>query len=137
MRRVRLVASAITAVLAAAATPAILFGALARSLDAGAVAFAIALPHALVLGLPLFLLLRAKRRVNALASVVGGFLVGALPIGILSGLTGLAGHGDWGPADLLPTAVLGTFGATGGLAFFLLWRILGAAFERTDAEKPA
>jgi hypothetical protein len=126
MRVLRLIARALVAVIAAAVAPAIVFGVIALSFDAAALALAIAFPHALVLGLPLFLLLRARWRINAATSIVGGFLVGGFPVGAL-------GAGDW-PANLLPAALLGVFGAVGGLAFFLVWRIPGDAPGRAAAE---
>jgi hypothetical protein len=123
----RLIARALIAAVAAAAAPAIVFGVIARSSDAAILAFTIALPHAWVLGLPLLLLLRAKWRINATTSIVGGFLVGAVPLCVV----GIRG---W-PNNRLPAALLGVCGAIGGLAFFLLWRILGDTPERADAEQ--
>jgi hypothetical protein len=127
MRVLRLIARAFVAVIAAAVAPAIAFGVIARSSDAAVLALAIAFPHALVLGLPLFLLLRAKSRINAATSIVGGFLVGGFPVGVL-------GVGNW-PGNLLAAAMLGLFGAIGGLGFFLVWRILGDAPGRADGEQ--
>src|SRR5258708_2068922 len=43
----------------------------------------VALAHAFVLGLPLFFLLRSRRRVGIIACALGGFLVGAGPFGLL------------------------------------------------------
>jgi hypothetical protein len=127
MRVLRLMARALIAVITAAVAPAIVFGVIARSIDAAVLALAIAFPHALVLGLPLFLLLRAKWRINAATSIAGGFLVGGFPMGVL-------GADNW-PGNLLAAAMLGLFGAIGGLGFFLVWRILGDAPERAAGDQ--
>ena len=128
MRVVRLVSVAIVAALAAATAPALLFAAFTGSLGMGAFAFIIALPHALVLGLPLFLVLRAKGWVNAGSSLGGGFLVGAIPMAVLTGL----GNSDW-LTNILAVSLFGVCGATGGLAFFLLWKVFTPAPERSEA----
>jgi hypothetical protein len=52
--------------------------------------FLVALAHAIVLGLPLFLFLRAKSRVGIVACAFGGFVVGAAGPAVL-GLLGLFG----------------------------------------------
>ena len=46
--------------------------------------FAIALGHAVLLGLPLFLVFRSKGWINVMSCVVSGFAVGALPAGVLT-----------------------------------------------------
>jgi hypothetical protein len=130
MRGAWLGARVSVAIVAAAAAPALILGGLARSLDGALLVFAIALPHALLLGLPLFMLAYVKRRINAITSILGGFLVGAVPSAILS----MLGVGTW-PSNVVAPVMFGACGATGGLAFFLLWILLGTAFERSGAEK--
>src|SRR5262249_10829096 len=110
MRLFRLAATAFIAVLAAALAPGIVFAALTRSLAAGTFAFVIALPHALVLGLPLFLLLRAKKWVNAASSIAVGFAVGALPIVIVTVL--FAPSREWS-SSVLTALLLVASGAIG------------------------
>src|SRR5260370_35537866 len=46
--------------------------------------FAVALAHAVVLGLPLFLVFRSKGWINVMTCVVFGFAVGAVPDGVLT-----------------------------------------------------
>jgi hypothetical protein len=46
--------------------------------------FAIALGHAVLFGLPLFLVFRSKGWVNVMTCVVFGFFVGAVPAGALT-----------------------------------------------------
>jgi hypothetical protein len=132
MRPIRLVAGTLVSLFAATAAPALLFAVLTRSTAAFVIAFVIALPHALVLGLPLFLLLRAKRYVNAVSSIAGGFVVGVFPCAVLAA----RGYAGW-DASFFAVAMLGGFGAIGGLAFFALWKIFGEAFERPDAPQGA
>jgi hypothetical protein len=136
MRLIRLAAIAFIAVLAAAVAPAIVFAALTRSAAAGTIAFLIAVPHALVLGLPLFLLLRAKKRVNAVSSIAAGFAVGALPIAVVTVLFAPAQADDWAGYVLGPL-MLGGSGAIGGLAFFGLWKLFGEPLDRTEAVERA
>jgi hypothetical protein len=135
MRLIRLAATAFIAVLAAAAAPAIVFAALTRSMTGGTLAFLIALPHALVFGLPLFLLLRAKKRVNAVSSIAAGFAAGALPISAMTALFAPS-QGDWA-SYVLGALLFGVSGAIGGLAFFGLWKFFGEPIERTETAERA
>jgi len=135
MRLIRLAATAFIAVLAAAAAPAIVFAALTRSSAGGAFAFLIALPHALVLGLPLFLLLRAKKCVNAVSSIAAGFAAGALPITVMSALFAPS-RGDWA-SIVLGALLFGVSGAVGGIAFFGLWKFFGEPLERAETAERA
>lgn len=82
-------------------------------------AFAVTLAHALVLGLPIALLYRAKRWQQPGLAVTTGVLIGAIPVGIYawpvdgSGLLRLLG-------------VFGGLGASGALTFWLTLRWTGA-----------
>jgi hypothetical protein len=128
MRLVRLLSGVTAALLAAAA--ALAFGAMIHSFPGIVVAFAIALAHAAVLGLPLFALMLAKGRVSAMSSIVGGFVVGITPMALLS--SGWVFHADadgW-RAFVMALLLLGVCGAIGGLAFFALWKIFGEALWR-------
>ena len=46
--------------------------------------FIVALAHALILGLPLFFFLRSIHRLGIASCVLAGFLVGAVPFGVLA-----------------------------------------------------
>jgi hypothetical protein len=105
--------------------------------------FLVALVHAVVLGLPLFLLLRSKSCVGFVACALGGFVVGAVGPAVL-GLLGLFGGGSYnawsgGRATVVngvPTLLgwaeyaqsvgfIGLIGLAGGLTFWLVMRLSG------------
>jgi hypothetical protein len=73
-----------------------------------------ALAHAVVLGLPFYLWLKRSDQVNWRTSIMGGFAIGALPIGIF----------------LLPVwenalgeiTIFGALGMVGGFSAWLVWR---------------
>src|SRR4051812_44973177 len=46
--------------------------------------FLVALAHALGLGLPTFFFLRSRNQVGVVSCAVGGFLIGAVPLGVLA-----------------------------------------------------
>jgi hypothetical protein len=105
--------------------------------------FLVALGHAIVLGLPLFLFLRAKSLVGIISCALGGFVVGA--IGPASfGLMGMFGNASYnassgGRATIVngaPTLAgwieyaqavgyAGLIGLAGGLTFWLVTRLSG------------
>jgi hypothetical protein len=105
-------------------------------------AFLVALAHAVVLGLPLFLFLRSKSSVGIIACALGGFIVGAVGPVVL-GLLSLFGssYNAWsgGRATVVngvPTLLgwaeyaqsvgfLGLIGLAGGLTFWLTMRLSG------------
>jgi hypothetical protein len=96
------------------------------------VIFGVALPHALVLGLPLFVILRSMRRqVGVLACALGGFLVGAVPIGlfILWSAMEIRTNGVTTPAcrieDAQGVGFWGLLGMAGGLSFWGAMRVSG------------
>lgn len=106
--------------------------------DQGAsIIFWVALAHASVLGLPTAVLLQLMERANILAAVGAGFLIGALPIGLLMTLSSSAQYASIGgvvtDVDGVRTAggwmlllksagTLGLDGAAGGLAAWIVWR---------------
>ena len=117
---------------------ALLVGALASALAAGAfwglglpgrrTGLAIAVGHAVLLGLPAALYFRRRRWTHVLAAIAGGFVIGAVPIGLyLAGATLVDGKPT--VADLLTclriAGIGGAFGAPGGLAFWLTLRAFG------------
>lgn len=103
--------------------------------------FVVALAHALLLGLPLFLLLRSIRRFGATPSAVGGFLVGAVPFGALAliSMTLLQSASSGGIPTVIngvPTTAgwieyafavgsTGLLGLAGGVTFWAAMRISG------------
>lgn len=99
-------------------------------------AFAVALAHAVGLGLPLFLLLNWKGWANGLSSVLAGFVIGSVPVGIFtwpysgagfsSSVSGVAMIVDGVPTlagwlrYLEGVGLFGGLGAAGGLGFWLV-----------------
>ncbi len=139
--RIQQIAGAATASLFAGFAPALAMAALWHTAEAAPLAFvftfAIALAHAVFLGLPLFMVFRAKRWINVITCVVFGFAVGAVPDGVLTWpmqhaerLTGAAVDGaptiingvitaaGW-VGFVEPVIYCGSFGALGGLAFWV------------------
>jgi hypothetical protein len=105
--------------------------------------FLVALAHAVVFGLPLFLFLRSKSCVGIIACALGGFVVGAVGpamLGLLS-MFGNASYNAWsgGRATIVngvPTLAgwmeyaqsvgfVGIIGLGGGLTFWLTMRLSG------------
>jgi hypothetical protein len=103
--------------------------------------FAIALSHAVLLGLPLFLVFRSKGWINVMTWVVFGFAVGAVPAGVLTWpmqhpelhtnasvdgvpaiINGAITAAGWA-SYVKPLIYFGSFGALGGFAFWfaLIW----------------
>jgi len=112
-------------------------------------AAAVALAHAVVLGLPAYLVLRWFGRTRWWVSLVCGFTVGALPFAIyFSPFDNAAGFSQVGDKVLVQDGVttlagwidyaesiggLGLLGMAGGLAAWLSWYWLGRAFTRATA----
>lgn len=101
---------AVAAAAAAGASPTILLGIVV--LIAFPVGFVIALAHVLLLGLPAYLLLRRRSTFGWGIAAVVGFVIGAVPTGLLTlSAAGFANGGIWAPA------VAGLCGTLGALAF--------------------
>jgi hypothetical protein len=100
--------------------------------------FAVALGHAVLLGLPLFLVFRSMNWINVATCVAVGFAVGALPDGVLTwpiqhvALYASASV-DGGPtmvrriitaaewiSYIRPVIYCGSLGALGGLVFWII-----------------
>ena len=83
------------------------------------IGFGIALGHALLLGLPLYLLMRTDGASAGFATLAGG-MIGALPISLLIAATQAATLTDL----LLPALLFGFCGLVGGATFdFVVTRV--------------
>jgi hypothetical protein len=102
--------------------------------------------HVLLLGIPTFLVLKWKNAIYWWSSALAGFVLGSVPLGIAiwplqyMGSRTTASHGDgekvvYTLIDGVPTLArwieyvqtilfMGTLGALGGVAFWLVWRSL-------------
>jgi len=133
----------IGALLLGALVPTVIVSLPFWSAEALVVILAFSLAHALVLGLPIALVYRAKRWQWPGLAVATGFLIGAVPIGVFTwpvrneprstswangvlvsvdGIPTLAGWLDF----LRILGVFGGLGAAGALAFWLTLRWAGA-----------
>lgn len=151
----RQITNTVLAALAAAIAPSALVAALSGSLQILPFVFFVALAHALVLGVPLFLLLRRKAWANGFSATAAGFGIGCLPVGVLTWPLRLAGSGSnsWIGPERIPTVVdgvptsagwlaygelvvqFGGYGALAGLAFWLAIRALARASLGGSGEK--
>lgn len=117
-----------------------------------AIAFILALLHAVILGTPAYLILRRRRPITALLCGTAGAVIGALPITILTLLPVLLPSGtDAADGPAFPTIVVtgmphaatlrkwmklplwfGLHGALAGIAFFAVVRLVyvGAGWTR-------
>jgi hypothetical protein len=122
------VGAAAFAAAGAAAAPTILFGAWA--VIAFPVGFAVAGTHVLLFGLPAYLLLRRRMRVDWAQAMIAGFLVGAVPVNLWSLI---AGSGAISPY-ILWSFVPGVLGMLGGMAFRA---VIGPPVQRTEERETA
>jgi hypothetical protein len=149
--RIQQAAGIATAFLLAGLAPALAMAALWHTAEIAPLAFvftfAIALAHAVFLGLPLFLVFRSKSWINIMSCVVFGFAVGAVPDGILNwpmqhaelhtsasvdgvptivaGVVTAAGWVDY----VTPVFYCGALGALGGFAFWVALNFLSRTPE--------
>jgi hypothetical protein len=142
-------ASCVAAFLFAALAPAAVYGALNWSAGFASLAFFISLAHALILGLPLFLLFQTHRWITIFSCVIGGFIVGIFPIGfftwpfwpgsgssssfngvplIVNGTPTFAGWISYAETLL----ILGSFGALAGFVFWLVFKLSGGLATATE-----
>jgi hypothetical protein len=140
--RIQPIAAIAAAFLLAALIPTFIVGTLMQSLAVAAVVLGIALGHAVVIGLPLFLILRRRGRVNVLTSIAAGFIAGTIPMGIFTwpfrpgsrssssfnnvplivdGMPTLAGWIAYIEGWIIP----GSLGAIAGLACWLILKLSG------------
>jgi hypothetical protein len=160
--RIQQIAGAATAFLFAGLAPALVMAALWHMAKIApiifAFTFAIALGHAVLFGLPLFLVLRSKGWINVMSCVIFGFAIGAVPIGVLTWPTQHPELHTLASVDGVPTIIngvitaagwvsyvkpliyFGSYGALGGFAFWvaLIWSgTLGKATAATPPEHAA
>jgi hypothetical protein len=123
-----------------------------QSLTLARTTFIVALAHALVLGLPLFLLLRSMSQFGVVTCALGGFLVGAVPLGVLAliSMTGLQSASSGGRSTVIngvPTLAgwieyvqgvgfVGLFGMAGGLTFWVAMRLSGQMAGEANKPEP-
>ena len=134
-----------TALLFAGLAPALVMAARWHTAEIGpftfTFTFAIALGHAILLGLPLFLVFRSVSWINVTTCIALGFVVGAAPVGVLTwpmqypelhsgesvvGVPTIIGNAIWTigwTGYIKPLIYFGSFGALGGFAFWaaLTW----------------
>jgi hypothetical protein len=143
-------AALLAAVLFAALAPSFVVAAITQTIGFVPIMVGVALGHAVVLGLPLYFVLRSKRWVNAATSIGGGFLVGVIPGGIFTwplrpGSRSSSSVGGVPTViDGIPTAAgwlgylefvafLGLVGAFGGFVFWLTFRLCVGSRAVEDA----
>jgi hypothetical protein len=149
--RIQQIGDAAAAIVFAGLAPALVMAALWYTAKIAPTAFAftfvIALGHAVLLGLPLFLVFRSKGWINVMTCVVLGFAVGAVPDGVLTWpmhhaefhmsasvdgvptiVNGLITAAGW-VSYVKPVVYCGLFGALGGFAF---WVALTCSGTRTE-----
>ena len=119
--RIEQIAGTATAVLFAALAPALVMAALWHTAEIAPLAFvftfAVALAHAVVLGLPLFLVFRSKGWINVMTCVVFGFAVGAVPDGVLTWPMHHAESYMSASVDGVPTIINGVIAAAGSVGY--------------------
>jgi hypothetical protein len=143
--RIQQIAGAATAFLFAGLAPALVMAALWHTAKVAPFAFvftfAFARCHAVLLGLPLFLVFRSMGWINVVTCVIFGFAVGAAPAGVLTWpmqhpelhtnasvdgvptiINGVITAAGW-VSYVKPLIYFGSFGALGGFAFWvaLIW----------------
>jgi hypothetical protein len=74
----------IAAVLLGALAPALIVSGVSADIRILPLAFAVTLGHSVILGLPIALFFRATRWAGLSAVLIGAFLIGAIPLGILA-----------------------------------------------------
>lgn len=112
--------------IAAAVTATCLFFLLEFAWHSGTaiIVLAFALAHAVILGLPVWLLLKTYNLDSFLAAAIAGFFIGAIPIGLvgLALVTGQYATGDFEWLEFLNGLVyFGIIGMSGGLSAWAVW----------------
>ena len=130
-----------------------------RTKNFAVIAFTISAAYVFVLGLPSFLLLKWKNAVYWWSSTLVGFILGCIPVSVtmwplrypelkttasqwdgermvqtmIDGVPTIAGWFSYGKA----VAFMGTFGAIGGMSFWLVWWTLRPNKPLQATRKPA
>ena len=119
--RIQQIASTGTALLSAGLSPALVMAALWHTAQIApfifTFTFAIALGHAVLLGLPLFLVFRSTSWINLTTCVVFGFAVGAVPDGALTWPMQHAALYASRSVDGVPTIIDGVITAAGWVSY--------------------
>jgi hypothetical protein len=153
----RRILGAAAALLFAGLAPALVMAGLWHAAKVAPIAFAftfaIALGHAVLLGLPLFLVFQSMGRINVMSCVVFGFAVGAAPAGVLTWPMQHPGLHTNASVDGVPTIIngiitaagwvgyirpliyFGLYGALGGFAFWVVLAWIGV-FRRLERDTP-
>lgn len=93
-------------------------------IDVGAIVFVIAHIHTFIFGAPLLILGLFFKTIRWWTTLIGGFTVGFIPYTILM-LTisiSLDTTKEMLPYVLATSLILGLFGVSGGISFWLLWK---------------
>ncbi|MDB5411450.1 MAG: hypothetical protein JWL84_6362 [Rhodospirillales bacterium] len=132
----------IGAILLGALVPALIVAGQSGQIAVLPIAFAVTLGHSVVLGLPIALVYRAKLWIRPSAAIAGGFLIGMIPGAWIAWPMSLSLH-TRGSVDGIPTIIdgvptwagwgqyveflgmLGSFGAIGGLVFWVVLKWCG------------
>ena len=137
--RIQQFAIYVAAFLLAALAPAAVVVTLSGSLEVAPLVFGIAAGHAALLGVPIFLVFRAKHWVNLASCIVAGFVIGAIAVGVLAWPLRFPALHTTGSVDGVPTIINGVptlagwlnyvellvlFGAFGALSGFVFWCVL-------------
>lgn len=131
-----------TAIFAAAIAPAVAFSLIGLHLGGISFVFLIALAHAVVLGLPIYLISSRKRKLTWFISTFAGFVIGSIPAAILlfpytpNRNRNAYSNGEATIIDGIPTLYgwfeyatviflyFGLHGAIGGFTFWLILKSL-------------
>jgi hypothetical protein len=132
--RLQRVSSTATAIVFSGLAPAVLMTAIWTDPRVAPLAFVftfiIALSHAVLFGLPIFLILQSRGWTGITACVLLGFDIGAVPGGILAFpvTNGLSTAEIW-VSYIEPLMYLGLLGAFGGLVFWIVLMSSGTSDE--------
>jgi hypothetical protein len=139
----------LAAILLGALVPALVFAAFTQNLQLLPITLGVTLAHAVVLGLPVALLFRAKHWMRLAPILAGAFLVGTFPGGFLALLS--MGGTMSASVDGLPTIVngiptvvgwkqygmvVGTLGGLGAVGGFIFWLTLKIGSPTADQGDP-
>lgn len=120
--RIQHIAGTGAALLFAGLAPALVMAALWHTAEIAPLiftfTFAIAIGHAVLFGLPLFLLFRSMGWINLMTCVVFGFAIGAAPTGIVTWPMQHPELHASASVDGVPTIINGTITAAGWISYF-------------------